>query len=163
MANKGLSWTRWTEEEITSWGDGNKCCRSCLEIKPLSQFDKSSVTLLGVANKCKTCRSEDSKNSWQVCTFERSMFNSAKGRAKRKGILFTITLEDIVIPDRCPVLGVEIVLERNHKYAPSIDQIVPGAGYTPENILIMSKRANLLKNDMSEEEAVMLAKWFENN
>ena len=163
MANKGLSWSNWSKEEIASWGDGNKCCRSCLAIKPLSQFDKSITTLFGVSNKCKDCRSVESKESWKGCSFEQSMYNSAKGRARRKGLPFTIKVEDIIIPERCPILGVEIALERNHRYGPSIDQIVPGAGYTPENILVMSKRANTLKNDMTKEEAVAILNWFESN
>ena len=74
-----------------------------------------------------------------------------------KGREFTISIEDIVIPSVCPILCVPIERIRNSPYAPSIDRIDSSAGYTPDNIMVMSKRANTLKNNMTYDEAMKLA------
>lgn len=43
---------------------------------------------------------------------------------------------------------------------PSIDRHVPEQGYVKENIVIMSNRANILKNNGSLEEFKMLVKYL---
>lgn len=75
----------------------------------------------------------------------------AKARATKKGLPFTITEDDIVIPTHCPLLGVP--LEFGHsRYCPSIDRVIPELGYVPTNIRIMSLAANKFKSDMSPDE-----------
>ncbi len=82
------------------------------------------------------------------------MFHNAQHRAKKKGIPFTITIDDIIIPERCPLLNIELVSssDKNDPRNPSLDQIVPGKGYTPDNIQVISYRANVLKWDASLQE-----------
>lgn len=84
-----------------------------------------------------------------------------KQRAKEKGIPFTISEDDIVIPRYCPILG--IPLFRIGKIAtansPSIDKIVPELGYIPGNVQVVSKRCNTIKNDATLEELIMLGEW----
>jgi hypothetical protein len=82
------------------------------------------------------------------------MFHNAQHRAKRKGIPFTITIDDIVIPETCPLLGIPLVSTNNKRDArnPSLDQKEPGKGYTPDNIWVVSSRANWLKCDASLQE-----------
>ena len=77
------------------------------------------------------------------------MFHNAQHRAKRKGIPFTITMEDIVIPEVCPLLEIPLVSthDKRDPRNPSLDQIRPGKGYTPDNIQVISSRANWLKGD----------------
>ena len=87
------------------------------------------------------------------------MYHNAKHRAKKKGIVFTIEMEDIVIPETCPLLGIPILMETGDKHSPhnpSLDQRDPGKGYTPENIWVISSRANWLKADGTLEEFTML-------
>lgn len=89
---------------------------------------------------------------------------SAKVRAKRRGLEFTLRIEDIAIPTRCPVLGIEIVIEAGKSVqsgAPSLDRIDNSLGYTPANVRVISHRANALKHDASREEvALIYANWF---
>lgn len=82
------------------------------------------------------------------------MFHNAKSRAKKKGLPFTITINDIVIPEVCPLLNIPLVSSSNPSDPanPSLDQIVPGKGYTPDNIQVISYRANALKWNASVEE-----------
>ena len=69
----------------------------------------------------------------------------------------------IVIPTTCPALGIELafgggVAERAN--SPSIDRLVPELGYVPHNITIISHRANLLKNNGTLEEILMVIDWM---
>ena len=65
-------------------------------------------------------------------------------------------MEDIVVPDVCPVLGIPI--QKNHGHqgyfddSPSVDRIIPELGYTKGNVRVISNRANLLKNNAKIEE-----------
>lgn len=88
----------------------------------------------------------------------------ARDRAKSKGIDFNITIDDIVIPDKCPVLGITMNRNKagNNIYnSPSIDRIDNNKGYTKDNITIISHRANTLKNNSTVEELEMLVYYLE--
>ena len=78
------------------------------------------------------------------------MFFAAKSRAKKKDREFNLELSDITIPERCPILGV--LLQYNSDYAPSIDRIDSSKGYIKGNVRVISKRANVLKNNATIEE-----------
>lgn len=95
---------------------------------------------------------------------ERCILYSARGRAKREKLPFNLELSDIVIPEFCPVLGIK--LEKGDgcvcDTSPSIDQIVPNAGYVRGNIQIISHRANTIKSNASLEELKKLVAYLEN-
>jgi hypothetical protein len=86
------------------------------------------------------------------------MFHNAQHRAKRKGIPFTITIDDITIPETCPLLGIPLVStnDKRDPRNPSLDQITPGKGYTPDNIWVVSSRANWIKCDSTIQELELL-------
>lgn len=76
---------------------------------------------------------------------EKRMFESAAMRAAKKGREFNIELGDIAIPTICPVLGTPMV-------GPSLDRIDSSKGYVKGNVRVISKRANMLKNNATIEE-----------
>lgn len=158
-----MTYIKVSAEELASWPQNHKKCRGCQEVLPFEKFHKHKQALLGYANYCKQCRKPAAKEEWTNKSFEKTMLASSRFRAKKKGIPHTISLEDIVIPTHCPILKVEIELVRGSMYAPSLDQIQPGKGYTPDNIIVLSHRANQLKNNASKEEARLLADWMEQN
>ena len=87
----------------------------------------------------------------------------AKSRAKKKDIKFTIKPEDIVIPKLCPVLGIRLRFSSTGKSrdnSPTVDKFIPNKGYTPDNISVISKKANVIKNNASIEELTLLVKWM---
>lgn len=93
---------------------------------------------------------------------ERYLLNHACQRARKIGVPFDLTLDDIVIPEYCPVLGMKLewgVGQRASRNiaSPSIDRLIPELGYVSGNIRIISNRANHLKNNatISELEAVL--------
>lgn len=87
-------------------------------------------------------------------TREYVMWCAAKSRAKRADVPFSIKLEDIIIPEFCPVLGVRLEegTLQNHANSPSLDRLDPSLGYVQGNIWVISHRANLIKNDASLDE-----------
>lgn len=92
------------------------------------------------------------------------MLTTARNRAKTKGLPFDLTEDDIDIPVFCPVLGIK--LERGVEgtgrsdASPSLDRIVPERGYVKGNVVVVSNRANRMKNDGSPEELRRLAHFY---
>lgn len=91
------------------------------------------------------------------------LLRSAKIRAKRYGLEFTITKADISIPAVCPILGIPLVFGAGNGKAQAgsvtIDRINNALGYIPENIQIISWRANALKRDATPAELIALGEY----
>lgn len=92
------------------------------------------------------------------------LWSKAKQRARLKGLEFSIALTDIHIPERCPVFGTLLTTgtRANHNDAPTLDRIDPKKGYTPDNIVVMSWRANKIKSDATADEIAKLAAFLVN-
>ncbi len=87
------------------------------------------------------------------------MLNDARRRAKIKGLEFSITVDDIFIPEKCPILGIPLK-QGNGKPedgSPSLDRIDPAKGYTKENVWVISYKANRIKNNATIEELHLLS------
>lgn len=71
-----------------------------------------------------------------------------------KGLPCTIRAKSLSIPAVCPILGIPLVkvARRIVPGTPSLDRIDSSLGYTPDNVQIISFRANTLKNDATLEE-----------
>jgi hypothetical protein len=81
---------------------------------------------------------------------ELTIWQRAHRRAASRGVPFSITIQAIVIPRVCPVLGIPIVLgEQRSENSPSLDRITPKLGYVPGNVRVISDKANRLKGDRS--------------
>lgn len=92
----------------------------------------------------------------------KSIYNQAKSRAKLKGIEFSIEIEDIIIPKFCPILNIPLIMtSKIASYnSPSIDRINNEKGYIKNNIIIVSNRANKLKNNASIEELEKIVSFY---
>lgn len=90
------------------------------------------------------------------------LVQGARKRAKDKNLPCTIAVEDIVIPDFCPVLGIPIRPGdgKLHDYSPTLDRLSPDKGYVPGNVLVISYRANRIKNNGTAEEVMKVAEWM---
>lgn len=95
---------------------------------------------------------------------KRRILNSSRQVAKRKGLPFNLELTDIIIPERCPVLGIEIRSGKGtgsrSNHSPSIDRIIPDLGYVKGNVTIISWRANRIKADASIDELLKVAAFY---
>lgn len=82
------------------------------------------------------------------------MLYRAEKRAAEKGWDFNLTIDDIVIPGHCPVLGIPIQIGKRATggtldSAPSLDRIDNTKGYVSGNVCVISYRANAIKRDAS--------------
>ena len=92
---------------------------------------------------------------------ERQLWSGARVRAAKAGLEFSLRESDIVIPETCPVLGIPIVVGGDCRdNSPSLDRIDNAKGYTPENVAVISWRANTLKMHGSAEEHERIATWM---
>jgi|TARA_R110001592_G_scaffold59147_3_gene179358 hypothetical protein len=80
---------------------------------------------------------------------ETELLNKAKHRAKRKNQEFNLTIEDIVIPEKCPVFGESIVRDVNNQMSPSLDRVDNTKGYIKGNVQVISKKANMMKANLT--------------
>lgn len=93
------------------------------------------------------------------------LLRSARERALERGTPFTITEEDIVVPENCPVFGEPLIpgIGQAHDFSPTLDEIIPGMGYIPGNIQVLSRLANTAKNKMTPAQMIMFADWVYSN
>jgi hypothetical protein len=92
------------------------------------------------------------------------MVNSAKSRAKKRGIPFNISTDDIHLPDVCPALGIPLVYGGGKgptDNSPSLDRVLPLLGYVAGNVIVISNRANRIKNNATIPELRAIADFFE--
>jgi hypothetical protein len=91
----------------------------------------------------------------------RHMLASARKHAAALRIPFTLTKEDLVLPAHCPVLGISLEKWGNRSAAPSLDRVNSSKGYVPENIRIISHRANRLKSDATIAEVRAILRYMD--
>lgn len=92
---------------------------------------------------------------------EAEMYSAAKIRARKKNILFSIEAIDVKIPDICPALGTPLIVgSASIETSPTLDRLDPIKGYVPENVRVISKRANMIKSDASVEELRKVVEWL---
>lgn len=91
----------------------------------------------------------------------RKLLKDAKTRAKNYNIEFNITLEDIIIPDHCYILGIPLFSNALHSgpNSPSLDRINPDNGYTKGNVQVISHKASTMKSNATQKELLDFAIW----
>jgi len=90
-----------------------------------------------------------------------SVLRSAKIRSKAMGIPFNLDIDDLVLPEKCPVFGTKIHWSNKiTDDTPSLDRLVPSKGYVKGNVTFMSYKANRMKNNGTLQELEMLLVWF---
>lgn len=93
---------------------------------------------------------------------KQEMYHAAKMRAKKQNIAFTIAMEDVIIPEVCPILG--IPLDSKFKQnVPSLDRIINEKGYVKGNVNVISLKANRLKNNGTIDELEKILNYMKNN
>lgn len=103
--------------------------------------------------------------NWRERNRIAALLSGARVRAAKKKIDFSLTEADVVIPERCPVLGIELSARGGVGYGhydatPTIDRIEPSLGYVPGNVAVISGRANRIKSNGSADEHEKVATWM---
>ena len=92
------------------------------------------------------------------------LYKSAKTRSKRYNIIFDLDVSDIIIPDVCPVLGIPLIQGEkvSHSNSPTLDRIIPELGYVKNNIIVVSMKANRIKNNSTLDELKKVYEYYGN-
>lgn len=100
-------------------------------------------------------KTKASVRRWNDAHPDQILFASARRRAEKNGIAFNLDVTDVVIPEKCPALGIPLIVQsgatagsrRPRPNAPSLDRIKPELGYIKGNVQVISWRANELKKN----------------
>lgn len=140
-------------------------CSKCKRTEP-------EVSFYSYKSQCKTCHQSYQKDpakrkKWSDKYYKKRketnpqlfMWKQAKHRAEfdYNGMEFTITVDDIIIPDKCPYMDAPFI-PLDKKYGYSLDRIDSTKGYTPDNIQVISRIANIMKNNSTEQELLSFAR-----
>ena len=93
----------------------------------------------------------------------RFMLTQKRSRAKREGMAFELTLDNIAWPTHCPVLGMRLNYDTRWPMvddAPTFDRINPTQGYTAKNTRVVSWRTNRIKANATLAELEALVLWL---
>lgn len=141
----------------------NLWCNTCKEVKNKNEFN---LRKNGTKRQCKTCEKNyrkanqkklnETAKKWTKKNPSKRMYYSAKIRARKNNLEFSIKIEDIIIPEICPLLEIPIIIGKDKINSPSLDRIDSTKGYTKDNIQVISWRANWLKNNSTLEELELL-------
>lgn len=168
---------------------GLKRCLKCGLEKDRAEFHKDKSRKDGLRDQCRECTKTKNAEYWKRYSlrFEKRnreykyknkdsvyrmarkykeshrgfmLWLGAKKRATKQGVPFDIEIEDIIIPDMCPLLGIKLGFNgsvNNRDSSPSLDRKNPALGYVKGNIAVISYRANRIKNNASAAEIKLLA------
>lgn len=94
------------------------------------------------------------------------LWSNLKASAQKRNIPFNLSLSDmdnIGIPLLCPILGILLYFNRNKVEDNSIsfDRIDSTKGYTLDNVIVISYRANKLKSDATLDEMRKIVTFYE--
>mmetsp|Transcript_8585 Transcript_8585/g.15727 ORF Transcript_8585/g.15727 Transcript_8585/m.15727 type:complete len:313 (+) Transcript_8585:2628-3566(+) len=150
-------------------------CSRCGKVKDLVRFE-CTRTKTGYSTKCIPCRRLRDYYSDPVHYFAKHLTSASRDRASAKGLPFDID-EDFVMQlyrdqdGRCALCGRRVTLFNHtepggavrgwqiHLRNMSLDQIVPGHGYTTSNVQIVDRGCNFSKRNMQDEEFINMCRY----
>ena len=161
-------------------------CKTCQASKDESNFWPQR-NKRGFMAECKVCATKRNK-AWINSNRERfqhlnkaatgrmrrkdpvrAMVTLARSRCKSSGLEFSITADDLKIPSHCPVLGIRLSYGLGHGKGQSaeardsrasLDRIDNARGYTKDNVVVVSYRANRIKSDANVTELLKVARFY---
>lgn len=109
----------------------------------------------------KQWKDKNPKRAWAT-----SVVGGAKLRASLKGIVFDLTSKYVesITPDRCPVFNEPFLFVGNKVMQPfsaTLDRLDPAKGYVQGNVVVISMKANSIKNAYGSAEIKMVADWLQ--
>ena len=144
-------------------------CVHCDQDKPATEFYLHST--ISCCKPCYVLRAESARvrrrlrdpiGTWAVFTLDR-----LKRRSAKMGLPFDLTLDDLLAMATpvCPVFRTELDYAPKgrrgwHPHSPSVDRIIPELGYVRSNVIVISNRANAIKNNATAAELRMVADFY---
>jgi len=152
----------------------HKRCPRCGIVKGAEEFNKKHAAKTGLYSYCKACVSDDQKlRRREINAYKRRYYSTEEGRkrrllararerAKKNGLDFNLEVDDVILPDTCPYLGVMLSHEMGKgvdKWAQSsLDRVDSTKGYVKGNVQVISYMANVMKRDATVEQLLAFAR-----
>jgi hypothetical protein len=106
-------------------------------------------------------RVTEARRAWDRNNLESVLLRSARNRARRDELDFTIDFLDIKIPETCPLLGIKLVARQGghgpQDASPSLDRIDNTKGYIKGNVWVVSWLANKMKATATNEQLLVFS------
>ena len=136
-----------------------KRCGSCRKTLPVSEYFPRKDGYL--TSYCRTCSATGTRR-YRESSPESRLIHSAKSRAKLLGLEYNITIDDVSVPEFCPIFGIPITREYTNRSdnTLSLDRMDNSKGYIKGNVVVVSWRANRLKNSATIKELQSLAQFY---
>ncbi len=154
-----------------------KTCTKCQKVQPIANYFPRGENRNLSRSHCKDCLkvrsriySKENNVSLRIKASAlrhrntgRTMLWMARNRAQKQSLKFELTIQDIEIPDSCPILGIELSKKPKpmQHSSPSLIRIDPHKGYLKSNVQVVSYRAALIKNNATFDEIKNLYLWLE--
>lgn len=166
LSTTGFNKRAKSKDGLNSW------CRKCCSTDSRHRREKEAAES---GRQIKTNRPYRSRDTPNPIKYPRYIPSTAEGkiklqlrvirqRSRKLGIPFNVTLEELLpLPTHCPDLGLELVYFSKKGYVPcraTVDKIVPGLGYVPGNVRIISHQANVMKQDASLDQLKHIARQW---
>lgn len=104
------------------------------------------------SKRCQRHKEREREMATRVLVVRGNRAAKARARARKAGRPFNIDGMELPIPERCPLSGIPLDY-RDRDHTPSIDRRDNLRGYVPDNVWIISSRANSAKRDADVETA----------
>jgi hypothetical protein len=139
-------------------------CNECIKTEKAIQANEARKRDPGLsAERCHRHHVK-LKNSAPKKYTSQQMRSSAKKRADALCVPYDLDAKYIesICPDICPIFKIELKFGGGNKgkNSASLDRIKPSLGYVKGNVRVISYLANLMKNEASDEELILFAKWI---
>lgn len=153
---------RWRDKQPPATPDARAKNRAYAKDYWAKNKDKYNAARRNISPEERAVRQRGQRD-WARKNPIQKLLTGAKTRAKKRGMEFSVTLEDLLpLPVTCPVLNIPLRPGQgtNDPNGYSLDRVDNDKGYVKGNVVIMSRRANVLKSDATPEEIHALANWL---
>ncbi len=162
------------KRDFNSVPEGFRMCGACKNILAISEFSPKGDNR-SRSNYCRPCKRKYDKKSvmkhcknpaWQRHKTISNLLYGSRLRASQKNLPHDIDYEwiDKNLGDKCPILNEPYILANGtatfKRLSPSIDRIHPSDGYEKSRCVIISHRANTIKNDATLEELIRIVEFY---
>lgn len=166
--NKSSVYKYLEENKIHIDWTGTKFCPTCKTEKTKIEFHKHLYHKDGLSSECKECTRI---REYSDRALMQKMVNRARKRARDNNMECDIDLKYVqsIMTDTCPMLNIPLrfpsakcndnsLMKDN---SPSIDRIDNSKGYVRENVIVVSHRANRIKNDATLDELKLIVSFLD--
>ena len=138
-------------------------CYECARVSAKEAYESGYRPPKNKESKSKSYRKwrdADPKGYWASATIQR-----IKKRSIDISVPFNLTKQWLIenTPEFCPVFGTPFLFFGNNvanEKSASLDRLNPSGGYTTDNVVVVSMKANVIKNAFSSVDIYKVAAWL---